>query len=653
MKALSNRGNQIFNYLLDQRNYVPVKEIARQMHLSEKTIYRDLKILEKDLKSEGIYLKKRPGVGILLDLTKDQMIKLNIEFLSLNKKVVPSLSVEARRMKILTNLLYDSPTETSINKLSETYFIGKASIVNDLKIIEEWIQPFNLQLEKNKNGTRLIGREGDIRKAMIHLINELINEESEMEKEIDFRIEQTTLCELVNQFGQQNVGIIKRILDETESRLGYLIGDPYYINMFTHLLICIKRIKKGNIAYQEDITYNLTIMDQKVYAISKEMADKITKQCELVLPKEEIYFIYQYLISSGVCVTSLNFETTNLLSRVNPESRVIAEELIKTVSNITKLDLKGDKELYEGLIIHLKPMLNRVKYQITIKNPLLEELYKEYPFVFVAVSLGMISIMRTHQLNDISQDEISYLLLHFQVAIEKKIKKKRVILVCSTGIGTSHLLKNRINRSFPEWEIVDVVSASWLNRSLDLADIDLIISTVKLHQNNLPIAYVSTLLNENDVKHIKEKFVEDGLKKAMDSLSFPLLKKYLYPDYLFMGLEGLEKENHLEKILNKMIVKTNLNKKLPDEKIVSEVKVSSQLSIFLLNTKVVKQPAVGINIIKGLTLTEDRLEIVIAFKSETMLNDLLVEVFSLATHKELFERLTQVKTLLELEEVLI
>ncbi|MED3815370.1 hypothetical protein P4573_24315, partial [Priestia megaterium] len=99
--------------------------------------------------------------------------------------------------------------------------------------------------------------------------------------------------------------------------------------------------------------------------------------------------------------------------------------------------------------------------------------------------------------------------------------------------------------------------------------------------------------------------------------------------------------------------KTNLNKKLPNEKIVSEVKVSSQLSVFLLNTKVVKQPAVGINITKDLTLGEDRLEIVIAFKSETMLNDLLVEVFSLATHKELFERLTQVKTLLELEEVLI
>lgn len=83
------------------------------------------------------------------------------------------------------------------------------------------------------------------------------------------------------------------------------------------------------------------------------------------------------------------------------------------------------------------------------------------------------------------------------------------------------MLKNRINRSFPEWEIVDVISASWLDRFSNLDDIDLIISTVKLQQNSLPVAYVSTLLNDADVKHIKEKFVEDGITKETRTLSFP------------------------------------------------------------------------------------------------------------------------------------
>lgn len=193
--------------------------------------------------------------------------------------------------------------------------------------------------------------------------------------------------------------------------------------MLTHLLICIKRLKKGKIVYQEDVPYNISITDQKIYSISKEMAEQITKLFELTLPEEEIYFIYQYLISSGVCITSLNLETTNLLNKANLDSRIIAKELIQTVSNIIKLDLTDDRQLYEGLIIHLKPMLNRVKYQISIKNPLLDELYKEYSSVFVLVRLGMLPIMQVHKLNYISQDEISYLLVHFQAAIEQKIKK--------------------------------------------------------------------------------------------------------------------------------------------------------------------------------------------------------------------------------------
>ncbi|WP_148358992.1 BglG family transcription antiterminator [Peribacillus simplex] len=653
MKALPNRNREILNYLISKKEYVPVKEISKHMQLSEKTIYRDLKVLEEDLKVRDIHLEKRPGVGISLVLTDDQMLKLSEEISLLNKSVACSLSVESRRMKILTNLLYDSPRETSINKLSEAYFISSTSIVNDLKVIEEWIQPFNLKLEKNKNGTRLIGREGDIRKAMVYLINELINEEPKIEDEIESRIEKATLSELVNHFGHKNVEIIIQILEETESRLGYLIGDPYYINMFTHLLICIKRLKKGKIIYQEDVTYNLTITDQKVYSIAKEMAEQIAKLFELTLPEEEIYFIYQYLISSGVCITSLNLDTTNLLSKANLDSRIIAKELIQTVSNIIKLDLTDDRQLYEGLIIHLKPMLNRVKYQIAIKNPLLEELYKEYSSVFVLVRLGILPIMQAHQLNYISQDEISYLLVHFQAAIEQKIKKIRVILVCSTGIGTSHLLKNRINRSFPEWEIVDVISASWLDRFSNLDDIDLIISTVKLQQNSLPVAYVSTLLNDADVKHIKERFLEDGITKETRILSFPLLKKHLHPSYILIQPKRLENEHSFKEILAKMIDGTTFYKGFLDKKIVTETKINNQFSVFLIDQKVVNETAVGINIIKGVTTTDSKLEIVIAFKDRNQLNELLTEIFSLSIHKVVFERFIQASTLSELEKVLI
>ncbi|KPR39442.1 hypothetical protein AN672_32295, partial [Citrobacter freundii] len=57
--------------------------------------------------------------------------------------------------------------------------------------------------------------------------------------------------------------------------------------------------------------------------------------------------------------------------------------------------------------------------------------------------------------------------------------RKRVLLVCSTGIGTSHLLKSRILRAFPDWTIVGVVSAGSLPSVLT-DDIELVVSTINL-----------------------------------------------------------------------------------------------------------------------------------------------------------------------------
>ena len=59
---------------------------------------------------------------------------LNINMKS-NKSA--DISVEKRRIEILRDLLLKSDMKTSINKLSEKYFVSKTSIVNDLKYIEE------------------------------------------------------------------------------------------------------------------------------------------------------------------------------------------------------------------------------------------------------------------------------------------------------------------------------------------------------------------------------------------------------------------------------------------------------------------------------------------------------------------------------------
>ncbi len=79
------------------------------------------------------------------------------------------------RVKIASQLLSETPNETSISKLSERYFISGASIVNDLRVIESRLAPLGLSLIRSPSGTHIEGSEGQVRQAMALLINGIIN----------------------------------------------------------------------------------------------------------------------------------------------------------------------------------------------------------------------------------------------------------------------------------------------------------------------------------------------------------------------------------------------------------------------------------------------------------------------------------------------
>ena len=70
----------------------------------------------------------------------------------------------SRRVKIASQLLSETPRETSISKLSERYFISSTSIVNDLKVIESWIRPLGLMLIRSQSGTHIEGSESHVRR---------------------------------------------------------------------------------------------------------------------------------------------------------------------------------------------------------------------------------------------------------------------------------------------------------------------------------------------------------------------------------------------------------------------------------------------------------------------------------------------------------
>lgn len=175
MQPLTSRQNRLLKYLLQHQGYVTVKDIAHYLDVSEKTVYRDMQFVEAFLSVWNIYPDKKVGAGIMLTTDDDRHLALLEQQIVVDDGDTDALINNARRVKIASQLLSDTPHETSISKLSERYFISSASIVNDLKIIESWLHPLGLALVRSQSGTHIEGSENQVRQAMASLINDVMH----------------------------------------------------------------------------------------------------------------------------------------------------------------------------------------------------------------------------------------------------------------------------------------------------------------------------------------------------------------------------------------------------------------------------------------------------------------------------------------------
>ncbi len=192
---------------------------------------------------------------------------------------------------------------------------------------------------------------------------------------------------------------------------------------------------------------------------------------------------------------------------------MITHRLIATFADMVDSDFSQDIALYDGLLIHIKPLINRLNYQIRIRNPLLDDIKGELQDVWRLTDCAVRWVFSGWGEQAVSEDEVGYLTVHFQAAMERQIARKRVLLVCSTGIGTSHLLKSRILRAFPDWTIVGVVSAGSLPSMLT-EDIELVVSTINLPAIALPVVYVTAFFNDADIKRVTETVITEKLHRA-------------------------------------------------------------------------------------------------------------------------------------------
>jgi activator of the mannose operon (transcriptional antiterminator) len=540
------RQKELIRLLIAENDFKPIKYYSEVLKVSDKTLAKDINYIENCLKNKNIEICRKSGIGIQIKLANHQKIDLLNE-INANLESFDPLSIKNRRIETLKLLLTKSNQYTSIQKLADTYYVSKASIANDLKFIEDWLHKYEITLDRSVEGTKINGVEVNIRKAIASITNELLNDNSDsFDTRYISRLDSQTINGLSKIFDTDLVLYIEKILIDLEKTLEYTIGDPYFINLLTHILICIKRVSEGNqIIGQNNSSLTSQPTDDIISESATNLALKIYEKCKININDSEIYYIYQYLVSCGVGQRLL--ENSFLVKKDQEVNCIdITTSLIKNVSDILNFDLTKDSLLRDGLLLHIRPMLNRLKYNIEIKNPLLKEIQERFNEILNICQVVVYLITQKYNLNTISIDEIGYLVTYFQAAIERGISDKKVIVVCHSGYGTSQLLTTRLKRAFPQWQVGDVISDHKLN-TINLDDIDFIISTVHLTIKEKPYMLVSALLNEKDIKNIKSILIEDSFENTKHNLRLENINNLISDTDIYMNIENEAVINELEK----------------------------------------------------------------------------------------------------------
>lgn len=553
MVTLNLRQKELIRLLIVENDFKPTKYYSEILKVSDKTLSKDINFIENYLKNKNIAIVRKPGIGIQIKITNHQKINL-LNDVNANLEAFDPLSIKNRRIETLKLLLTKSNQNTSIQKLADTYYVSKASIANDLKFIEDWLHTYDIKLKKSVEGTKINGSEVNIRKAIASITNEFLNDNSDhiSSREIS-RLDSQTINGLSKIFDTELVLYIEKILIDLEKTLEYTIGDPYFINLLTHILICIKRVSEGNqIQVQSGSSPAFLSTDDIIYESATNLAFRIYEKYKININDSEIYYIYQYLVSCGVgqrlLGNSLIFPKDQEVNYID-----ITTSLIKNVSDILKFDLTKDPLLCNGLMLHIRPMLNRLKYNIQIRNPLLKEIQEKFTEILSICQVVVYFITQKYNLNTISIDEIGYLVTYFQAAIERDISYKKVIVVCHSGYGTSQLLTTRLKRAFPQWQVGDVISDHKLN-TINLDDIDFIISTVHLTIQEKPYMLVSALLNEKDIKNIKSILIEDSFENTKHNFKLDNIGHLISDTDIYINTENEVVINKLENGNTKKIV---------------------------------------------------------------------------------------------------
>lgn len=510
---ITNRELEILKLLVSNR-IIKSDDLSTRLDVSSRTIFRDIATISYYFKDQGIKIESsNDGYEIIFE-NKESRLYL-IEFL----RNYDSLEIYKNLfIQILEN------KNIKIYELSEIFFESETSVLNRIKQLNKMLSDYNLEIISNR-GFSIKGDEINIRRFIID--NYMI---------IDDNIFYGTQLKDIS---EKEVREIKKNIKEELLSINKILTDSDFSNLISIIIVSIYR--NGNYTSESTESLNDTI---------SKIINKVNKKLKIKLGKYEI----EYISKNSIFGTSYQDKSFNI------SIKNVITKSIDRINNESINDYMFDENFYNSFKKHIELLIKRNLNSTFIKNPLLKELKREYLVEFSDANIIKQEIEKEFNIT-ITEDEIGYLSIHLGATKQKHNIKNKVIIICNYGIGTSQVVKLKIQNQYKNLDVIGLYPVSYLEMAI-AQNPDYIVSTVKINQdtNGIPIVDASKILYSDERLIFNDKEGE-------------YLKNILFEN-LFFDIKVDDKEQFFEKASE--LIKLNIN--IDDEILKSVIKHEDKVS---------------------------------------------------------------------------
>ncbi|MFB5678480.1 BglG family transcription antiterminator [Paenibacillus terreus] len=513
---MNTRMISILQHLLAADAPVKSEHLAKLIQVTSRTVRNDIRELDEFLAGRGAAIEPVRSRGYELKIHDDRAFKeLLQQLFSYHEPDDPGLP-EYRQLYLIRRLLL-AGGYLKLEDLADELYVSRSTVQNDFREVKKTLQAYGVSIDARPNyGVRLEGSEVRLRFCMSEfIVNRSGNGPGSRENEF---------ASIVT---PQEMTVIQSIILEQTQKFNVVLSDIAFSNLATHIAIACRRIREGNqlCSFSDDLQH---FRGMEEYGVAQRIVMLIEKELKLPFPEAEIAYIAMHLGGTRWFneISAVGKEEADAEKLIDRDIYELGKEIIDAVERDLGLGIKGDQELFMGICLHLKPALNRVRYGMSIRNPLLDQVKANYPLAFQAGVIAAKLIKRKINMS-IPEAEMGYLAIHIGAAMERspgKQRPKRCLVVCTSGVGSARLLYYKLRSKFGSQLEIAGTTEYYKLKQLSLENIDFLVSTIPIQDPlPVPVVVVETLLGGGDLHKIRNLLTEEGdvtLRYVMEELVF-------------------------------------------------------------------------------------------------------------------------------------